>query len=155
MDTDQPDAQEREERGLRPRSRTVSDDPAMQFVGYLRPEAGALADAGATDAAEASHVDDEPHGHDPKARRKRDGHTLRRRVGPPASHSFGRRYRLAAGERYDQVVRDFEHVPATKTHGCKLFEHPSGRQWLKNRRRYENHVERRERKSAAEREADA
>ncbi len=45
------------------------------------------------------------------------------------------------------IVRDYKHIPATKTYSCKLWETRKGRQWLKKRRRYKKNVARNERRS--------
>jgi hypothetical protein len=41
---------------------------------------------------------------------------------------------------------DNNHTPATKTWGCKLFEHKSGRQWLQKNEKRQHHIDRKNRK---------
>jgi len=75
--------------------------------------------------------------------RKTESHTLRAgRVGLPVG---GLRYKWEHDA--PAIVRDYKHIPATKTWGCKLHESKKGRQWLQRRRRYEAHVERNVRRS--------
>ena len=75
---------------------------------------------------------------------KADSHTLRAgRVGYPIGGIRGFQWKHDA----PAIVRDYKHIPATKTYGCKLQENKKGRSWLRKRRQYEAHVARNERRS--------
>jgi hypothetical protein len=97
-----------------------------------------------------------------KERDHDSGHTIRKFVGGPCAHSERTvrnrgRYSIHRCAPFDETreervhlptqVRDYQHVPITKTWSVKLWEHKSGRQWLNRRRRYENHVDRANRES--------
>jgi hypothetical protein len=74
-----------------------------------------------------------------KDHRPREKHTLRR------TFVHGVYYHDKNGRR---KVMDKDHIPATKTHGRKLYEHKSNRQWLRRERRHEKRVQRQDRKEA-------
>ena len=74
-----------------------------------------------------------------KTDRGTSSHTMRRNVSCPDAAQ--RREFMGPSK-----VMDKDHVPLTKTWGCKLREHRSGRQWLQKQRRHEKHVDRRCRK---------
>jgi hypothetical protein len=73
-----------------------------------------------------------------KTDRRPNNHTMRRNV---SGHDAAQRRKLMGPLK----VMDKDHLPLTKTWGCKLFEHRSGRQWLQKERRHEKHVDRKRR----------
>lgn len=84
--------------------------------------------------------------------RKDSGHTTRHISGMPVPHSARKafdhgRSNYPKDHVGDPHVRDYKHVPITKTYSCKLRENKKGRQWLQNVRRYERHVVRNERRA--------
>jgi hypothetical protein len=87
------------------------------------------------------------------------GHTMRHISGLPAAHSARKafdhgRMEYPKDHEGDPHVRDYNHVPITKTWGCKLYENKKGRSWLQRQRRYERHVERQERQVALNEEIE-
>jgi hypothetical protein len=77
-----------------------------------------------------------------KQRTHSSGHTLRRDAGLPFPHGtrWAENHRYVGTEsNYRKLRRDYLHMPRIKSHGCKLFEHKSNRQWLQRERRHERH----------------
>lgn len=70
-----------------------------------------------------------------------NGHTMRKKVTPP---DYNRARSFNGGAK----VRDNYHYPATRTWGCKGFQHKGNRQWLKRDRKYKMHCERQKRKES-------